>query len=96
MDLGLKGKVALVTAASRGLGAATALAFGREAARVSEDCADHRVEFSHCARPSRQSLQSHQASGGGSPVAAHYLYTRPRCSTIARFTASGSSGPALR
>jgi 3-oxoacyl-[acyl-carrier protein] reductase len=34
MDLGLEGKVALVTAASRGLGAATALAFGREAAKV--------------------------------------------------------------
>ena len=29
MDLGLEGKVALVTAASRGLGAATALAFAR-------------------------------------------------------------------
>jgi 3-oxoacyl-[acyl-carrier protein] reductase len=34
MDLGLEGKVALVTAASRGLGAATALAFAREGTRV--------------------------------------------------------------
>lgn len=34
MDLGLSGKVALVTAASRGLGAATAMAFARESARV--------------------------------------------------------------
>jgi 3-oxoacyl-[acyl-carrier protein] reductase len=34
MDLGLKGQIALVTAASRGLGAATALAFAREGARV--------------------------------------------------------------
>lgn len=34
MDLGLEGKVALVTAASRGLGAAVALAFAREGARV--------------------------------------------------------------
>ena len=35
MDLGLTGKVALVTAASHGLGRATALAFGREGAKVS-------------------------------------------------------------
>jgi 3-oxoacyl-[acyl-carrier protein] reductase len=34
MDLGLTGKVALVTSASRGLGAAAALAFAREGARV--------------------------------------------------------------
>ena len=34
MDLGLTGKVALVTAASHGLGRATALAFGREGAKV--------------------------------------------------------------
>ncbi len=34
MDLGLAGKVALVTAASRGLGAAMALALARERARV--------------------------------------------------------------
>lgn len=34
MDLGLKGRVVLVTAASRGLGAAAAMAFAREGARV--------------------------------------------------------------
>lgn len=34
MNLGLEGKVALVTAASRGLGAATAMALAREGARV--------------------------------------------------------------
>ncbi len=34
MDLGLKGKVALVTAASKGMGRACALAFGAEGARV--------------------------------------------------------------
>ena len=34
MDLGLKGKVALVTAASKGMGKASALAFGAEGARV--------------------------------------------------------------
>jgi 3-oxoacyl-[acyl-carrier protein] reductase len=34
MDLGLEGKVALITAASRGLGAATAFAFAREGAQV--------------------------------------------------------------
>lgn len=41
MDLGLEGKVALVTAASRGLGAATAMAFAREGARVAV-CARNR------------------------------------------------------
>ena len=34
MDLGLAGRVALVTAASRGLGRATALALAAEGARV--------------------------------------------------------------
>jgi 3-oxoacyl-[acyl-carrier protein] reductase len=34
MDLGLRGKVALVTAASKGMGRACALAFGAEGARV--------------------------------------------------------------
>ncbi len=34
MDFGLHGRVALVTAASQGLGRATALAFGREGARL--------------------------------------------------------------
>jgi 3-oxoacyl-[acyl-carrier protein] reductase len=34
MELGLKGKVALVTAASKGMGKASALAFGAEGARV--------------------------------------------------------------
>src|SRR5262245_48641995 len=34
MDLGLKGKVALVTAASKGMGKACALAFGAEGAKV--------------------------------------------------------------
>ena len=34
MDLGLKGKVALVTAASKGMGRACAMAFGAEGARV--------------------------------------------------------------
>jgi 3-oxoacyl-[acyl-carrier protein] reductase len=44
MDLGLKGKVAIVTAASRGLGAATAMAFAREGARVAA-CARNRTRL---------------------------------------------------
>ncbi len=40
MDIGLKGKIALVTAASRGLGYATALAMAREGAAVAI-CARH-------------------------------------------------------
>ena len=35
MDLGLKGKVALVAGASQGMGRATALGFSREGAKVS-------------------------------------------------------------
>ena len=35
MDLGLKGKVALVAGASQGMGRATALSFSREGAKVS-------------------------------------------------------------
>jgi len=34
MDLGLRGKVALVTAASKGMGKACALEFAREGAKV--------------------------------------------------------------
>jgi NAD(P)-dependent dehydrogenase (short-subunit alcohol dehydrogenase family) len=34
MDLGIEGKVALVTAASKGLGRGTALALSRDGARV--------------------------------------------------------------
>ena len=37
MDLELKGRVALVTAASRGLGRATALALAREGAQIELD-----------------------------------------------------------
>jgi 3-oxoacyl-[acyl-carrier protein] reductase len=44
MDLGLDGKVALVTAASRGLGAAAAMAFAQEGARVAI-CARHRAQL---------------------------------------------------
>ena len=35
MDLGLKGKVALIAGASQGMGRATALGFAREGAKVS-------------------------------------------------------------
>ena len=49
MDLGLTGKVALITAASRGLGAATAMAFAQEGAHIAI-CARNRgrlLETSH-------------------------------------------------
>lgn len=44
MDLQLKGKVALVTAASRGLGKATALEFAREGAQVAMSARSEQVE----------------------------------------------------
>ncbi len=49
MDLGLDGKVALVTAASRGLGAAMALALAREGARVAI-CARNQESLSSTSR----------------------------------------------
>jgi 3-oxoacyl-[acyl-carrier protein] reductase len=44
MDLGLKDKVAVITAASRGLGKATALEFAREGAQVAMCARSERIE----------------------------------------------------
>src|SRR5881296_2069238 len=57
MDLGLKGKVALVTAASKGMGKACALAFGAEGARVAM-CARTESELKTAADEVRSSTRA--------------------------------------
>ena len=53
MDLGLKGKVALVAGASQGMGRATALGFAREGAKVSI-CARGEVALNEAAEMIRK------------------------------------------
>ncbi len=57
MDLGLRGKVALVTAASKGMGKACALAFGAEGARVAM-CARTESELKTAADEVRSSTRA--------------------------------------
>lgn len=84
MDLGLKGKIAIVTGASRGIGRACAVALGREGARV---CATARDEALLA-----QVAEEVSAAGGEGMFVSSDLTTLEGCRKVVDACAAGFGG----
>ncbi len=84
MDLGLKGKIAIVTGASRGIGRACAIALGREGARV---CATARDEALLA-----QVAEDVSAAGGEGMFVSSDLTTLDGCRKVVDACVAGFGG----